>query len=73
MRLLIENMRAEWAERGRQIAAFDDEMVLHAREDEQARRLTTIRGIGALNATALTAAVGSGAAFARARDLAAWL
>ena len=31
------------------------------------------RGIGALNATALVAAVGNGAAFDRGRDLAAWL
>ena len=38
-----------------------------------ARRLATIPGIGVLNATALVAAIGSGAAFARGRDLAAWL
>ena len=38
-----------------------------------ARRLATIPGIGALNATALTAAVGEAEDFASARDLAAWL
>ena len=38
-----------------------------------ARRLATIPGIGALNATALTAAVGEAEDFARGRDLAAWL
>jgi transposase len=73
MRLLIEDMRAQWAEMDRRIGAFDDEMSLHAKEDEAARRLATIPGIGVLNATALIAAIGSGAAFARGRDLAAWL
>ena len=38
-----------------------------------ARRLATIPGIGVLNATALVAAIGTGAAFGRGRDLAAWL
>jgi transposase len=38
-----------------------------------ARRLATIPGIGVLNATALVAAIGDGQAFARGRDLAAWL
>jgi transposase len=34
------------------IAAFDAEFVRMAREDEAVRRLTTIRGIGTINATA---------------------
>jgi transposase len=70
---LIEDMRAEWCELDRRIAAFDDEMALNAKQDEAARRLATIPGIGVLNATALVAAIGSGTTFARARDLAAWL
>ena len=41
--------------------------------DDAARRLATIPGIGVLNATALVAAVGNAATFARGRDLAAWL
>ena len=44
-----------------------------ARSDVTARRLLTIPGIGTLNATALVAAVGNAADFARGRDLAAWL
>lgn len=44
-----------------------------ARSDERARRLTSIPGIGALNATALVAAVGKAATFTKGRDLAAWL
>jgi transposase len=57
----------------RRIGAFDDEFAARAKADDAARRLATIPGIGVLNATALAAAVGDGAAFARGRDLAAWL
>ena len=66
-------MRSEWAELDRRIGAFDDEFAARAKADDAARRLATIPGIGPLNATALAAAVGDGAAFARGRDLAAWL
>jgi transposase len=43
------------------------------RTDDRARRLTGVPGIGALNATALAAAVGDAATFDKGRDLAAWL
>lgn len=72
-RLLIEDMRLEWRELDRRIAAFSAEFVARAREDAAARRLATIPGFGALNATALVAAIGTGEAFASGRDLAAWL
>jgi transposase len=55
------------------IAAFDAEFAAEAKQDEAARRLTSIPGIGALNATALVAAVGDAETFARDRNLAAWL
>jgi transposase len=72
-RLLIEDQRAEWRELDRRIEAFDDEFAREARTDETARLLTTIPGIGPLNATALVAAIGKAEAFGRGRDLAAWL
>jgi transposase len=71
--LLVEDLRAEWRELDRRILAFDDEFVAQARTDETARRLTSIPGIGPLNATALTAAIGNARTFRRGRDLAAWL
>src|SRR5215207_880980 len=73
VRLLVEDLRAEWRELDRRISVYDDEFAAQARTDEGARRLTTIPGIGALNATALVAAIGDVATFARGRDLAAWL
>jgi transposase len=73
IRSLVDDMRAEWAELDRRIAALDDEFAASAKVDAAARRLATIPGIGVLNATALVAAIGDAATFARGRDLAAWL
>lgn len=73
MTFLLGDMRARWEELNRRIAAFDAEFAAMARTDDRARRLTAIPGIGALNATALVAAVGSAATFDKGRDLAAWL
>src|SRR5215204_5013708 len=59
-RLLIEDMCLEWGELDLRIAALTAEFVARAREDQAARRLATIPGFGALNATALVAAIGTG-------------
>ena len=72
-RTLLADLRDEWSELDRQVKEYDDELATLTREDEQARRLATIPGIGVINATALLAAVGDGSAFAKGRDLAAWL
>lgn len=71
--LLVEDLRAEWRELDRRMLAFDDEFADQARSDEPTRLLTSIPGIGPLNATALTAAIGNAQTFRRDRDLAAWL
>ena len=71
--LLVEDLRREWRLLDERIAAFDKEFVALARQDEAARRLTTIPGIGTINATALVAALGDARTFRRGRDMAAWL
>lgn len=73
IRRLIDDLREEWQALDKRIAAFDQEFIALARTDEQARRLTTIPGIGTINATALIAAIGRAETFARGRDMAAWL
>lgn len=70
---LLQDLRDEWVDLDRRIKAYDDELAALTREDEMARRLATVPGIGVINATALLAAVGDGSAFSRGRDLAAWL
>jgi transposase len=73
IRALVGDMRGEWHEIDRRIAALDREFVELARADAAARRLSSVPGIGPLTATAMIAAVGNGANFAHARDLAAWV
>ena len=70
---LIEDMLGRWQTLDERISAFDSEFVIEAKQNEAARRLTSIPGIGALNATALVAAVGDAQTFTRGRNLAAWL
>jgi transposase len=72
-RELVKDLRDECAALDRRIKAYDEEFATLARTDAQARRLSSIPGIGVINATALLAAVGDGSAFAKGRDLASWL
>jgi transposase len=55
------------------IIKLDREFEALAWAEPGAYRLRTVPGIGALNATALAAAVGDGSMFAKGRDFAAWL
>lgn len=56
-----------------QIRTLDAQIMRRAREDETARRLMTIPGIGPLIATTLVALAPSPETFKRGRDFAAWL
>ena len=58
MIVLVADARTQWAELDRRIAAFDGEFVRWVKENEEARRLMTIPGVGAIVASALGAAVG---------------
>lgn len=73
LRQLVGELRAEWRMLDTKIEALNGEFVELARNDPAARRLTSIPGVGVLNATALIAAVGNASGFAKARDLGAWL
>jgi transposase len=70
---LIAELRDEWKMLDTKIAALNAEFLSLARDDLTVRRLTTIPGIGVLNATAPIAAIGNASGFDRARDLGAWL
>lgn len=73
MRSLIDDMPKQWRELDQKIGAFDAEFVAFAKDSDEARRLTTIPGVGPIIASALVAAVGNAEAFEHGRDLAAWL
>ena len=66
IRMLVADMQAQWRELDRRIAALEAEFTSFAKEDEDARRLTTIPGVGIMNATALIAGHRQG------RDFRAW-
>ena len=70
---LLKQLRDEWRLLDDDIEDVDHEILSLARDDEACDRLMQVPGIGPLTATALVAAVGNGAAFAKGRDLAAWL
>lgn len=55
------------------IAELDQEIARRAREDEVARRLMTVPGIGPITAVALMALAPPMETFAKSRDFAAWL
>jgi transposase len=55
------------------IAVLDVEISRRAEEDEDARRLKTIPGIGPVTAAAISALAPPAQTFARGRDFAAWL
>jgi transposase len=69
LRGLVQAMRAL----EEQIAGLDREIALRAKEDETARRLITIPGIGPVTAAALVALAPDPQAFRCGRDFAAWL
>lgn len=73
MRMLIADVRAQWLELDRRIVVFDKEFTAFAKENQDARRLATIPGVGVMIASALIAAIGKAEAFEHGRDLAAWL
>jgi transposase len=73
MRFLVVDMWAQWRELDRRIATFEAEFVSFTKANEDARRLTTIPGVGVITATALIAAIGKAETFEHGRDLAAWL
>jgi transposase len=70
---LLQQLRDEWRLLDDAIQAADQEIHSLAHDDEACERLMQVPGIGPLTTTALVAAVGNGAAFAKGRDLAAWL
>jgi transposase len=69
LRLMIDLL----AELDSRIAVLDREIARRAQEDEAARRLMTIPGIGPIAATAIIALAPPTETFRKSRDFAAWL
>ena len=72
-RFCLWELHEELVHLDERVERLDQRIHRQARDDEQARRLMTIPGVGPLTATALLAAVGDVSAFRNGRELAAWL
>jgi transposase len=73
VRAVLRQIREHVAVIDAQIKATDIEIHAHARQNDNARRVRAICGIGAITASALIATVASANDFRNGRQLAAWL
>ena len=73
MRRLLSDLYDDFERLEKRIAAVTGEIKDTADQDEMAKRLMTVPGIGPLVASALRATAGNAQQFLKARDLAAWL
>jgi len=70
---IIEDLSGEWRHLDERIEHVTKEIEVLAYGTESCRQLMTVPGIGPIIASAMVAAIGNGAAFAKGRDFAAWL
>jgi transposase len=73
IRRLLSTLFEELQRLEKRVSEATREIEALVAQDDVARRLLTVPGIGPLGASALLAAVGQGKQFKKARDLAAWL
>lgn len=70
---IISDLAGDWRKLDERIEAVTDEIKTLAKSDDNCRRMMTVPGIGPIISSAMVAAIGNGAAFARGRDYSTWL
>ena len=70
---LIEDLSDDWRQLDDRIETLTRNITALARADAGCRRLMDVPGVGVITASAMVAAIGTGAAFSKGRDFAAWL
>jgi len=70
---LIEDLAGDWRRLDERIETLTRDITAVARQDAGCQRLMGIPGVGVITASAMVAAIGTGAAFSKGRDFAAWL
>ena len=70
---IIEGLATDWRRLDERIQGVSSEIEELAKEDTGCERLMSIPGIGPIISSAVVAAIGSGDAFSKGRDFAAWL
>src|SRR4249919_207671 len=70
---VIEDLSGDWRRLDERIEGLSGEIGTIAREDAGCERLMSVPGVGPIISSAMVAAIGSGDAFSKGRDFAAWL
>ena len=70
---LISDLAEDWRRLDDRIDQLSSEIAVLARQDAGCERLMSVPGIGPIISSAMVAAIGTGDAFSKGRDFAAWL
>jgi transposase len=70
---LIEDLAGDWRRLDERINGLSVEIEAIARRDAGCERLMSVPGVGPIISSAMVAAIGTGDAFSKGRDFAAWL
>ena len=70
---VIEDLAGDWRRLDERIEGLSADIRILAEGDSGCERLMTVPGIGPIISSAMVAAIGSGDAFTKGRDFAAWL
>ena len=70
---VIEGLAGDWRRLDERIEGLSGEIEALARQDAGCERLMSVPGIGPIISSAMVAAIGTGEAFSKGRDFAAWL
>jgi len=70
---MIEGLAGDWRRLDERIDGLSGEIEAIARRDVGCERLMSVPGIGPIISSAMVAAIGTGDAFSKGRDFAAWL
>ena len=70
---VIEGLAEDWRRLDERVDHLSGEITALARQDVGCERLMSVPGIGPIISSAMVAAIGTGDAFSKGRDFAAWL
>src|SRR5207245_6484309 len=70
---VISDLAEDWRRLDHRIDDLSNQITVLARQDKGCERLMTVPGIGPIISSAMVAAIGTGDAFSKGRDLGAWL
>src|SRR6516165_1636815 len=70
---VIRDLAEDWRRLDERIDQLSSEIAVLARQDAGCERLMSVPGIGPIISSAMVAAIGTGDAFSKGRDFAAWL